>query len=133
MSTSFIDYNEKGIWMPDRYVELLARYILQVLDNYDDKVQLTAFKERCSQIADGAYPGWNNFGFDTILIGKELVILEILSKTKSFLLSKGQAIYKDDLNSYLMPQDRRGLWQEDVETSKLISYIIQIERLVANG
>jgi hypothetical protein len=111
MATSFIHYVEidmdKGFWINDWFMELVAEYMRQVVE--EDR---------------NTYPDWllelSDHGFDTIRLGlmpggidlhihealktpkHEKIYIKILEKTKQLLQSKGPEISDKELTSYEM-------------------------------
>lgn len=111
MSTSFINYVEvdmdKGFWINDWFMELVAEYIRQVIEKdrntYPDWV-LELSDHDLDTIRLGLMPAGIDLGIDESLETKahEDLYIEILEKTKELLRSKGPEISDKELTSYEM-------------------------------
>ena len=136
MSSSFIAFNNKGHWIPDGYNELIARYLVQCVDDASYKPGwLLAMRERFIEIAQGYFNGWNNFGFDDYLNDDPDNIKyfkQILDDSIDLLHRVGPTISKDELNSFIVPQHLKSNWTKDVETSELIELIEKIKAIFPN-
>ena len=111
MATSFIRYKKdgtnKGFWINDWFIELVAEYIYQVIEKdqkqYSENI-LDLNHDSFNIIRQGLSPSANDPALYLYIKTPkdEQVFLEILEKTKELLRSKGPEISDKELTSYEM-------------------------------
>ena len=139
MATSFINYVEvdmdKGFWINDWFMELVAEYMRQVIEKERDKHPewlLELSDHDLDTIRLGLMPGGIDLGIYESLETKahEDLYIEILEKTKELLRSKGPEISDKELTSYEMQKieelRRIPLRQKNLGRTESTEALIQI-------
>ncbi|WP_046755958.1 hypothetical protein [Kordia jejudonensis] len=111
MATSFIHYMEddmdKGFWINDWFMELVAEYIRQVVEKHREHYPewlLELSDDQLDLIRVGLMPGAIDLAIYEYLetTQHEDLFIEVLKKTKELLRSKGSEISDEELTSYEM-------------------------------
>jgi hypothetical protein len=135
MSKSFIDFKERGYWMSDGFVELIANYLFKTIDSMEDKpAWMSEMQDQLYIIMQGGCLGWNSFEFDDLLISEERVHLfnSIILKTIEAIENKGEYILKSELNAFeeIKTKELKSLWTEDLDSQRLINLLKDISLLL---
>ncbi|MBN8667470.1 MAG: hypothetical protein J0M30_08190 [Chitinophagales bacterium] len=132
MSSSYIEFRYDGLWVPDGFSELIARYLLKIINGkYELPLWMDAMRNRLNEIEEERFPGWVNFGFDRYLDTDTKIeyIKDLFDELIGYVESKGEFISKDELNCEFDSNSNKSSWKIDIETKEFINYIQEIRKL----
>jgi hypothetical protein len=133
MATSFIAYKNKGYWVADSFVSLLARYLIETRKKMLVKKHhwQSKMKDDLIPIALGQGSGAKDLFLDEYL-DRDYKIEDYISwieQAKEYLSLKGKFIPKDELISFDYMGDEV-LWNDDLETETLIDLYDELINIV---
>lgn len=136
MSTSFIDFKERGYWISDGFVEVVSWLLYLEFEKLvgPSNWQLE-MKENFYRISQEHFPGWNSFLLDDYLVDDShlSVFSEIIDSTISSVEKKGAVIITEELNAINKENvSGGGRWTEDLEVSRIINLLLDIKKMIQN-
>ncbi|CAL2080609.1 hypothetical protein [Tenacibaculum sp. 190524A05c] len=137
MATTFIDYNrDKGFWIAEIYMELTYEYILQALNNINEKISIREELEddinfNITGLAKGMLTlTWQSFLKDK---DQESEMIFVLEETKKLLNSKEEFISVRELNSYEnKKEDVASKWPKPIKTLEVIKIVDALILMLKN-
>ncbi len=134
MGHSFINFQEKGYWIPDAIVALIAKYMLVILEKEEQPEWLMKYREILVEVSFDDHPGWQDLQLDEHLTSQEKIndFVFLLKSLCIFLKRKGSYIDVDELNEYekmYIGVYGARLWTKPVDIDKLIAVINHIENV----
>lgn len=136
MATSFIKFNNKGYWIADRFVSLLARYLCETYKKmfYKESWQ-GQMKDELLLIALGSSSGGKTLYLDKYLDTKEKITVYInwIEETKSQLRKKGEYIFDEEINSFDYFESFFVVWSGNLETRILIGLYDEIINILVGN
>lgn len=133
-SESFICYREKGFWIVDDFVSLIARYLVEA---YKISKHKCTWKDNMHNdlLVTSLGGTWNlSLFLDKYLDNNNRVesFIEWIKETKELKVLKGNSILTKELNSYDKFYGIYSEFHEDLDTVILIELLNTIENIV-NG
>lgn len=108
MSTSFIEYHEKGFWINDFIIELAIEYL--VINLSSTKIELWVddyIIEKLIPISKGYFPGYIHLGFEEYLHEADKLgfLIKEIDKTMDLVYGRGDFISTEELNSFVVNEN----------------------------
>jgi len=132
MSKSFIEFKNKGFWIPDAVISLVARYLEYIITT--DKMVpewIAEMQNHLHHLSLEHYPGWASLPLNNNLTDedKKKEFILVLEKTIDFLKTKGDVISIVELNAN-RDDNFSTTWQKDINTINLIHVIKRLINLI---
>lgn len=128
---SFIEYNEKGFWIPESFIEVLSQYICETFEN----IGLSSFSENLTSIYDncnanriGVRVGMVDISLNDYIVSQsdKTELINVLTQTKNLIISKGQEISISALNQFennKIDDYFKSEWIYPIKTQSLIATV----------
>lgn len=136
MATSFITKDKiHGFWIHDSLMQVACWGIVSVIDmnSLDSESWLKEnLREHIFNNSQGIFVGFMHLELEEFLIKPERIQLfnEILDKTKSLFLSKGEGIPLHELNSFQKIQETAHRWISPLPTQRVVKVLTWLEDVV---
>ena len=134
MSKSFIEFKNKGFWIPDAVISLVARCMEDALERDEEHPDwIKAMREHLHHLALEHYPGWATLPLDEELNNPQRLeeFLHFLDRTIELLRLKGISITALELN-HQRDKEFSTKWTNEIKIEKLVYVIGRIRDLI-NG
>ena len=132
MAASFIEYKQKGYWIPDGFIALVARYIEVEIRNDVNCPKWIKFSAiHLKEVALEHCPGWASLNLDKNLTTEKRKneYIKVLNMTISSLKKKGPLITLSELQNQA-DKEFSTKWTQGILTDNLIAIIIRIIKLI---
>jgi hypothetical protein len=135
---AYIEYKEKGFWIPEAFIEVLSEYICQTMESIGLNTlseNLQEIYENCNANRKGVNLGIVNILFDDYVINEidKNNLITIFEQTKTFMLSIGLELSIVELNAF---ENRKinnyfkNNWSFPIKTQSLVATIDIMEQLL---
>lgn len=104
-SLTYIDFNSKGFWIPEAFVEVLSEYICEIFEVHKIStfsINLQRLYRNCNHNRKGESIGMVDILFNSTIINDtdKATLIDILNQTKSLVDYKGQELSINTLNEF---------------------------------
>ncbi|WP_423737732.1 hypothetical protein [Chitinophaga caseinilytica] len=133
MSTSYIEYKERGFWENDIIVEIMSAYLLCFLQKIEDKPSwLIEFQELVKYNSKGYYIGWMHFDLDEYLTTAERreKLVDILHSLRNQLDNNSDMLDLSELNVLYETDSDKAEYQGTISKQKVIEVINKFIMLI---
>ncbi|HZY37671.1 MAG TPA: hypothetical protein VFE53_13530 [Mucilaginibacter sp.] len=136
-NTTHISYKDKGFWIPESFIEVLSQYVCETfesigLDNFSSA--LLEIYDDCHFNRNGSNVEMVNNGLDNINdLADKVTFIDVLEKTKKFILSNGFELSVSTLNEFESKKLARSFmsnWTLPIKTQSLVATIDIIEKML---
>jgi hypothetical protein len=139
-SLTYIDFNSKGFWIPEAFVEVLSEYICEIFEVHDMStfsINLQRLYRNCNHNRKGESMGMVDISFDSTVTNDtdKTTLIDVLNQTKSLIASKGQELSVNILNEFenrKTSDSFKSRWVYPIQTHCLIATIDTILQML-NG
>jgi hypothetical protein len=130
-SLTYIDFNSKGFWIPEAFVEVLSEYICEIFEVHDMStfsINLQRLYRNCNHNRKGESMGMVDISFDSTVTNDtdKTTLIDVLNQTKSLIASKGQELSVNILNEFenrKTSDSFKSRWVYPIQTHSLIATI----------
>jgi|SRR5688572_25383982 len=133
MATSFVSYREKGYWIADDFVMLLARYLIEAYKRMPKGSHWKGkMKDDLFPSAMGGNSGGKSLYLDKYLDDSDKVeaFINWVTATQHLIKAKGKYISKDEINFFDHYEDGFVPEEKDLETKILIDLFDDVINIV---
>ena len=133
-----IEYQNKGFWIPEAFIEILSNYICKVFEDMTINTlspNLQEIYSECDSNRNGENIGVVNILFDEFVTNEvdKSALIAVLEKTKILIQSLGEEISISVLNQFennKLKDSFKKEWYHPIRTKSLISTLNIIQQVL---